>query len=91
MGKLATLTAVSPPARFGALDLKGDNVQDFIEKPSGQFGMVNGGFFVLSNKVLDFIEGDKTSWENEPLKNLSKKGELKSLFSLWVLATYGYT
>ena len=62
-GKLATLTAVSPPARFGALDLKGDDVQDFKEKPSGQFGMVNGGFFVLSNKVLDFIEGDKTSWE----------------------------
>ena len=79
-GKLATLTAVSPPARFGALDLKGDDVQDFKEKPSGQFGMVNGGFFVLSNKVLDFIEGDKTIWENEPLKNLSKKGELKAFF-----------
>ncbi len=79
-GKMATLTAVNPPARFGAIQLEEDNVKKFVEKPIGQLGLVNGGFFVLSNKVLDFIDGDSTIWEEEPLKNLSKQGELKAFY-----------
>ena len=79
-GKMATLTAVNPPARFGAMQLEEDNVRKFVEKPVGQLGLVNGGFFVLSRKVLEFIEGDSTCWEEEPLKNLSKQGELKAFY-----------
>ena len=77
-GKLATITAVKPPGRYGALEIEDNNVINFVEKPSGQSGLINGGFFVLSKKVLDYIEGDSISWENEPLKNLSKNGELKA-------------
>ncbi|HAU69003.1 MAG TPA: glucose-1-phosphate cytidylyltransferase [Gammaproteobacteria bacterium] len=75
-GKLATVTAVSPPGRYGALGRKGNLVSEFVEKPTGDGGMINGGFFVLSPKVLDLIEGDRTSWESEPLKDLAAKGEL---------------
>ena len=78
--KLATITAVKPPGRYGAINLNGDNVISFVEKPLGQSGFINGGFFVLSNKVLDYIEGDQTIWENEPLKNLSKNNELKAFY-----------
>lgn len=77
-GKLATITAVKPPGRYGAIELDENNVKNFVEKPVGQSGLINGGFFVLSLKVLDYISGDSISWENEPLKSLSKDGELKA-------------
>ena len=79
-GKLATMTAVQPPGRFGALELDGDNVRSFLEKPQGDGGWINGGFFVLNPQVLDLIEGDKTIWEREPLEALATQGELKSFF-----------
>tara|TARA_B100000700_G_C14905130_1_gene789321 strand:- start:312 stop:1085 length:774 start_codon:yes stop_codon:yes gene_type:complete len=75
--KLATITAVKPPGRYGAIELTGDKyVKGFTEKPPGQEGYINGGFFVLSPKVLEFISGDDTSWENEPLDNLAKQNQL---------------
>lgn len=79
-GTLATLTAVQPPGRFGALDLDGDCVRGFQEKPQGDGGWVNGGFFVLSPKVLDYIEDDATTWEREPLQQLAAQGQLRSYF-----------
>ncbi len=75
-GKLATVTAVQPPGRYGALQLAGAEVTGFTEKPRGDGGFINGGFFVLSPKCLDLIEGDETSWELEPLTALAAKGEL---------------
>jgi glucose-1-phosphate cytidylyltransferase len=75
-GKLATVTAVQPPGRYGALQLVGSAVAGFTEKPRGDGGLINGGFFVLSTKCLDMIEGDETSWELEPLTALAAKGEL---------------
>jgi glucose-1-phosphate cytidylyltransferase len=75
-GKKATLTSTYPPGRFGALQVDEGQVTDFLEKPQGDGGMINGGFFVLSPKVLDYIEGDATTWEQEPLKNLAADGEL---------------
>ena len=75
-GKLATVTAVKPPGRYGALERKGNNVTGFSEKPRGDGGLINGGFFVLSPKCLDLIEGDSTSWESGPLTNLAKMNEL---------------
>jgi glucose-1-phosphate cytidylyltransferase len=76
-GGLATVTAVQPPGRYGALDLAGgDRVKGFIEKPRGEGGWINGGFFVLSPKVIDFVEGDDTSWEDRPLARLAAAGEL---------------
>ena len=77
-GKLATVTAVQPPGRYGALEMSGDDVKGFIEKPQGDGGWINGGFFVLSPKVLDYIEGDSTSWENEPLVALARDGRLNA-------------
>lgn len=77
-GKLATVTAVQPPGRFGALDLKGDAVTSFIEKPHGDGMYINGGFFVLSPKVIDLIEGDTTIWEKKPLETLAHKGQLNA-------------
>jgi len=77
-GKLATLTAVQPPARFGALSLKGSSVVRFEEKPVGDGGMINGGFFVLSPRVIDYIEGDHTHWEGEPLERLAREGQLSA-------------
>jgi glucose-1-phosphate cytidylyltransferase len=74
--KLATLTAVQPPARFGALSLDGNRVVRFEEKPLGDGGFVNGGFFVLSPRVVDYIESDHTHWEREPLERLAKEGQL---------------
>lgn len=79
-GKLATVTAVHPPARFGALQLEGHSVKGFVEKPEGEGGFINGGFFVLSPKVLDRIAGDGTSWEGEPLTSLARDGELQAFF-----------
>lgn len=75
-GKLATITAVLPPGRYGALERLGDQVTGFIEKPRGDGGAINGGFFVLSPKVLDFIEGDQSSWEGEPLTRIATMGEM---------------
>jgi glucose-1-phosphate cytidylyltransferase len=76
-GKLATVTAVQPSGRYGALDLRSENkVGGFIEKPQGDGGWVNGGFFVLSPKCLDLIANDSTPWEDEPLNALVKKEQL---------------
>ncbi len=75
-GKLATVTAVQPPGRYGALQTDGDAVRGFAEKPRGDGGMINGGFFVLSPKVIDRIAGDATAWEAEPLTGLARDGEL---------------
>ncbi len=75
-GRAATLTAVFPAARFGALDIADGQVVRFSEKPKGDGGMVNGGFFVLSPKVLSLIKGDATVWEREPLQSLAESGEL---------------
>jgi glucose-1-phosphate cytidylyltransferase len=75
-GKLATVTAIQPPGRYGALDVEGGQVRDFQEKPDGQGGWINGGFFVLEPSVFDFIEGNQTSWELEPLGLLARQGEL---------------
>jgi glucose-1-phosphate cytidylyltransferase len=75
-GKLATVTAVQPPGRYGALALDGERVKGFTEKPRGDGGRINGGFFVLSPKVLAQIEGDGTSWEQGPLERLAAAGEL---------------
>jgi glucose-1-phosphate cytidylyltransferase len=75
-GKLATLTAAVPPGRFGALDMRGDQVASFLEKPEGDGGSINAGFFVLSPKVLNHIADDLTIWEQEPLRTLAGDGEL---------------
>lgn len=75
-GKQATITAVQPPGRYGALQLTGTKVTAFMEKPRGDGGLINGGFFVLSPKVIDLIEGDATTWEAEPLSTLASTGQL---------------
>jgi glucose-1-phosphate cytidylyltransferase len=75
-GKLATVTAVQPPGRYGALLRDGDAVTTFTEKPRGDGGLINGGFFVLSPKVLALLENDQTIWEQEPLMQLAQQGEL---------------
>lgn len=77
-GKLATVTAVQPPGRYGSLALEGDTVRGFIEKPSGDGGWINGGFFVLSPKVIDSIAGDDTSWEREPMAKLAADNQLRA-------------
>src|SRR5690606_30989900 len=75
-GRMATLTAVRPPARFGRIEFEGDRVADFSEKPQASEGWINGGFFVLEPAVLDYIEGDDTSWEAGPLAKLAADGQL---------------
>ena len=75
-GKLATVTAVQPPGRYGALQLDGARVSRFSEKPRGDGDLINGGFFVLSPRVIERIAGDATSWEAEPLHGLAADGEL---------------
>ncbi|MDO8703097.1 MAG: glucose-1-phosphate cytidylyltransferase [Undibacterium sp.] len=75
-GKLATITAVLPPGRYGALERNGDQVFGFTEKPKGEGGWINGGFFVLSPKVLDLINDDSVSWEAEPLASLAHDQQL---------------
>jgi len=75
-GKLATVTAVHPPARYGSLDMEGDQVIAFAEKPQLQEGWINGAFFVLEPEVFDYIEGDHTQWEKEPLEKLARDGQL---------------
>ena len=75
-GKLATVTAVQPPGRYGSLDIDGQAVRGFIEKPKGDGGWINGGFFVLSPKCLDYIAGDHISWEIEPLSKIARDGQM---------------
>lgn len=75
-GKLAALTAVRPPARYGHLEIRGDVVEEFSEKPQTGEGWINGAFFVLEPAIFDYIEGDDTQWEKEPLENLAKNGQL---------------
>ncbi|MDL2263810.1 glucose-1-phosphate cytidylyltransferase [Synergistaceae bacterium OttesenSCG-928-I11] len=75
-GKMATLTAVQPPGRFGRLGLNGDQVGDFLEKPSGEGGWISGGFFVLHPNVIDYIDDDMTVWERTPLEKIAADGEL---------------
>jgi len=75
---LATLTAVFPPGRFGALDIKSEKVNSFKEKPKGDGARINGGFFVLSPKVIDLIEGDTTLWEEKPMEELAQRGEMSA-------------
>jgi glucose-1-phosphate cytidylyltransferase len=75
-GKLATVTAVQPPGRYGALQMEGVRVAGFTEKPRGDGGLINGGFFVLSPKCINLISGDQSSWEDEPLTQLAAGGQL---------------
>lgn len=75
-GCLATVTAVQPPGRFGSLDMSGHKIVDFEEKPHGDGGWINGGYFVLSPKVIERIDGDATSWEQAPLRGLAADGDL---------------
>jgi glucose-1-phosphate cytidylyltransferase len=77
-GKLATVTAVQPPGRYGALDMDGTSIRGFIEKPQGDGGWINGGYFVLSPKAIDFIDGDHSSWEGAPLQRLAERGEFQA-------------
>ena len=79
-GKLATITAIQPPGRFGVLNLKGDAVRSFEEKPKGDGSWINGGFFVLSPKVIDYIQGDDIGWESEPIQSLAAAGEVNAYF-----------
>jgi len=74
--KKATVTAVQPPGRFGAIEKSGEQVTGFIEKPRGDGGLINGGFFVLSPKCIDLIDGDETSWEGPPITKLAADGEV---------------
>ncbi len=84
-GKLATLTAVRPPARFGHIDLEGDRIIEFNEKPQTEEGWINGAFFVLEPEVIDFIEGDHTMFELEPLQKLAAAGQLMAFkhYDFW--------
>jgi glucose-1-phosphate cytidylyltransferase len=75
-GKLATVTAVRPPARFGRLEMDGDRVSEFSEKPQLGEGWINGAFFVLEPKVFEYVDGDTTQWEREPLERLASEGQL---------------
>jgi glucose-1-phosphate cytidylyltransferase len=75
-GRLATVTAVRPPARFGHLGFDGDRVAEFSEKPQTSEGWINGAFFVLEPGIFDYIEGDQTQWEREPMEGLARDGQL---------------
>ncbi|TFH30302.1 MAG: glucose-1-phosphate cytidylyltransferase, partial [Deltaproteobacteria bacterium] len=75
-GKLATLTSVRPPARYGHLEFEGDCVKRFTEKPQTSEGWINGAYFVLQREVFDYIEGDPTQFEKEPLETLAQEGQL---------------
>lgn len=78
--KLATLTATQPPGRFGALNLEGQKINSFQEKPQGDGAWINGGYFVLSPKVIDYIDDDSTTWEKGPMESLAKDGQLDAFF-----------
>ena len=89
-GKQATVTAVQPPGRYGALRLDGARVDGFIEKPRGDGGLINGGFFVLSPRVIDRIDGDSTSWEQEPLAGLAARRRADGVRARRLLAADGH-
>lgn len=74
--KIATVTAVQPPGRYGYMDIENEKVTSFIEKPDGDGGWINGGFFILEPKAIDYISNDSTNWEREPLEKLARDGEL---------------
>lgn len=75
-GKLVTISAVTPPGRYGAIDFDQNQVKGFVEKPPGDGGLINGGYFVLSPKVLDYIDGDHTTWEELPLQKLAEESQI---------------
>jgi glucose-1-phosphate cytidylyltransferase len=75
-GRKATITAVAPPGRFGALEFDGNQVTSFREKPAGDGGLINGGFFIADPSVLDLVEGPETYWEREPMEHLAAAGDL---------------
>lgn len=77
-GRAATVTATQPPGRYGALQILGSSVKQFLEKPEGDGGWINGGFFVLSPKAIDLIDADDVVWEQEPLQILAERGELQA-------------
>jgi glucose-1-phosphate cytidylyltransferase len=77
-GKRATVTAVQPPGRFGAMEIDGNAVHHFLEKPKGGEGWINGGFFVLEPGVLDLISSDETYWEKSPMETLAQQSELQA-------------
>jgi glucose-1-phosphate cytidylyltransferase len=79
-GKLATVTAIQPPGRFGALNIDGVLVRSFQEKATGEDSWINGGFFALSPRVIDYISGDMTLWEREPMERLAAEGQLNAFF-----------
>ena len=89
-GRLATVTAVRPPARFGHIELDGDVVTEFSEKPQAREGWINGAFFVLEPQVLDYIDGDDTEWEKEPLERLAADGQLMRVPARGLLAVHGH-
>ena len=80
MGLKATMTAVQPPGRFGSLNLDGNKITSFQEKPAGDGGWINGGFFVCSPSVFHYIEGDDTIWEQQPLERMAEEGNLSAYF-----------
>jgi glucose-1-phosphate cytidylyltransferase len=75
---MATLTAIQPPGRFGVIDINADKIRAFHEKPPGDGGWINGGFFVLEPSIFDLIEGNETAWESEPLETLARDGQLSA-------------
>ncbi len=75
-GRLATVTSVLPPGRYGVLEIEGAQVTNFVEKPHGEGGWINGGFFVVEPKAIDYIDGDATIWEQEPMRRLAADGQL---------------
>jgi glucose-1-phosphate cytidylyltransferase len=79
-GKLGTMTAVQPPGRFGAIDIDGERIVSFKEKPQGDGGWINGGYFVLSPKVIDLIADDGTIWEKEPMECLAREGQIHAFY-----------
>jgi glucose-1-phosphate cytidylyltransferase len=89
-GRLATVTAVRPPPRFGHLVLEGDRVTQFIEKAQDSEGWINGAFFVLEPGIFDYIEGDNTQWEKEPLERLAREGQLMAYRHNGFLAVHGH-
>lgn len=79
-GKLATMTAVQPPGRFGAIEIDGSRIVRFKEKPQGDGNWINGGFFVLSPKAIDYVDADATIWEKEPMEGLARDGQIDAYF-----------
>jgi len=77
-GKAATVTAIQPPGRYGALDMHGSQVRNFQEKPAGDGAWINGGYFVLEPSVIDLIDGDSTAWEADPMMRLAQQGDLQA-------------